>query len=105
MVNWIGIVSWGSNKGLSSRFCEDYRVWQEIPEEGWKIYRPKRCEYNNKDEVNNLKIPITITLFILRPTTGQVRHKSFFKVCPDTGPQPTRVRQNQKIPSALSEAP
>ena len=31
-------------------------------------------------------------LFILCPTTGQVRHKAFFKVDPDAGPQPTRVR-------------
>ena len=39
---------------------------------------------------------------ILRPTTGQVRHKAFFKVSPDAGPQPTRVQQNPKIPLAPS---
>ena len=38
--------------------------------------------------------------FVLRPTTGQVRHKAFLKMGPDAGPQPTRVRQNPKIPSA-----
>ena len=42
------------------------------------------------------------TLFILRPTTGQVRHKAFLKVGPDAGPQPTRVQQNPKISSAPS---
>ena len=41
-------------------------------------------------------------LFVLRPTTGQVRHKGFFKVAPDARPQPTRVRLNPKIPSAPS---
>ena len=40
--------------------------------------------------------------FVLRPTTGQVRHKAFFKVGPDAEPQPTRVQQNSKIPSAPS---
>ena len=43
-----------------------------------------------------------IYIFILRPTTGQVRHKAFFKVGPDAEPQPTRVQQNPKIPSAPS---
>ena len=46
-----------------------------------------------------------IYLFILRPTTGQIWHKDFFKVGPDAGPQSTRVRQNQKIPSAPSAPP
>ena len=41
-------------------------------------------------------------LFILRPTTGEVRHKAFFKVGPDAGPQPTRFRQIPKITSAPS---
>ena len=45
------------------------------------------------------------TLFVLRPTTGQVRHKAFCKVGSDAGPQPTRVRQNPKIPSAPSALP
>ena len=55
----------------------------------WSYYRPRSCR----------------TLFILRPTTGQVRHKAFFKVGPDAGLQPTRVRQNPKIPSAPSAFP
>ena len=46
-----------------------------------------------------------ISLFILRPTNRQVRHKAFFKVSLDTGPQPTRVWQNPKIPSAPSAFP
>ena len=29
------------------------RVQQEIAEEGRRTYRPKRCEYNNKDEDNS----------------------------------------------------
>ena len=31
-------------------------VWRETPEEGRRIYRPKRCDYNNKDEVDNSNI-------------------------------------------------
>ena len=44
----------GFNKGHSSKFREGSRV-QQIPEEGWRIYRPKRCENNNKDEDNSPK--------------------------------------------------
>ena len=44
-------------------------------------------------------------LFILCTTTGQVRHKAFFKVGPDAGPQPTRIQQNPKISSAPSAFP
>ena len=43
-----------------------------------------------------------IALFILCPTTGQVRHKALFKVGPNAGPQPIHVWQNLKIPLALS---
>ena len=50
-------------------------------------------------------VHIESALFILRPTTGQERHKAFLKVGPDAGPQPTRVRQNPKIPSAPSGSP
>ena len=46
-----------------------------------------------------------IHLFILCPTTGQIWHKAFFKVGPDAGPQPTRVRQNPKIPLSPSGRP
>ena len=42
------------NKGRSSKFHEGSRVWQ-TPEEGWRIYRPKRCGNNNKDEDNSPK--------------------------------------------------
>ena len=45
------------------------------------------------------------TFFVLSPTTRQVRNKAFFKVGPDAGPQPTRVRQDPKIPSAPSAFP
>ena len=43
----------GFNKGRSSKFHEGSRV--ETPEEGWRTYRPKLCENNNKDEDNSLK--------------------------------------------------
>ena len=57
MVNRIGTVyPCGSNKGFSSRFCVDSWVWHETPEEGRRTYRPKRCEYNNKDEVDGPNI-------------------------------------------------
>ena len=36
-------------------FCEGSIIWHEKPEEGWRTYRPKRCEYN-KDEVNSSNI-------------------------------------------------
>ena len=45
------------------------------------------------------------SLFVLRPTTGQVWHKVFFKVGLDAGTQPTRIWQNPKIPSAPSAFP
>ena len=44
----------GWNKGYSSRFCVGSQVRHEAPEESQKIYRPKRCQYNNEDE-NNCK--------------------------------------------------
>ena len=44
----------GFNKGRSSKFREGYRV-QQTPEEGWRIYQPKRCGNNNKDEDNSPK--------------------------------------------------
>ena len=52
-----------------------------------------------------LILVLLIVLFVLRPTTGQVQHKAFFKVGPDAGSQPTHVRQNPKIPSAPSAFP
>ena len=57
MVNRIGTVyPCGSNKGLSLKFCVDSRAQHETPEEGQRIYRPKHCDYNNKDEVNGPNI-------------------------------------------------
>ena len=46
----------GFNKGRSSKFREGSRV-RQTPEEGQRIYRPKRCGNNNKDEDNSLKNP------------------------------------------------
>ena len=43
-----------SNKGRSSKFREGSRI-RQIPEEGWRTYRPKRCGNNNKDEDNSPK--------------------------------------------------
>ena len=37
------------NKGRNSKFRVDFRV-RQTPEEGRRIYRPKRCENSNKDE-------------------------------------------------------
>ena len=42
------------NKGRSSKFREGSRV-QQTPEEGQRIYQPKRLGNNNKDEDNNPK--------------------------------------------------
>ena len=44
----------GFNKGRSSKLHEGSRV-RQTPEEGWRIYRPKRCRNNNKDEDNSPK--------------------------------------------------
>ena len=44
----------GFNKGRSSKFREGSRV-RQTPEEGRRIYRPKRCRNNNKDEDNSPK--------------------------------------------------
>ena len=53
MVNRIG----GSNKkGFNSRFWLDSWVRHESHKESRKTYRPKSCEYNNKDDFNSLNI-------------------------------------------------
>ena len=52
----------GFNKGPSSKFRDGFRV-RQIPEEGRRTYRPKRCENNNKDEDNSPK-----TLNDIKPT-------------------------------------
>ena len=46
----------GLNKARCSKFCVGSRV-RQTPEEGRRIYRSKRCEYNNKDENNSPKTP------------------------------------------------
>ena len=43
------------NKGRGSKFRVGSLVSQETPKEGSRAYRPKRCEYKNKDEDNSLK--------------------------------------------------
>ena len=43
------------SKGRGLKFCVGSRVQQETPEEGWRTYQLKCCEYNNKDEPNNSK--------------------------------------------------
>ena len=45
----------GLNKEHGSKFRVGSRVRQETPEEVRRTYRPKRCEYNNKDEDNSLE--------------------------------------------------
>ena len=44
----------GFNKGRSLKFCEGSRV-RQIPEEGWRTYRPKRRGNSNKDEDSSPK--------------------------------------------------
>ena len=41
-------------KGHSSKFREGSRV-RQTPEEGWRIYRSKRCGKNNNEEDNSPK--------------------------------------------------
>ena len=45
----------GLNKGHGSNSCVASRVWQETPEESWRTYQLKHCEYDNKDEDSSLK--------------------------------------------------
>ena len=52
MVNGIS----GLNKGRGSKLHVGFQVRQETLEEGWRTYRPKRYEYNNKDEDISPKI-------------------------------------------------
>ena len=44
------------NEGFSFRFCVGSLVWHETPEEGRGTYRPKCCEYYNKNGVNSPNI-------------------------------------------------
>ncbi len=45
----------GLNKGHGLKFHVGSRVRQETPEEGQRMHRPKRCEYNNNDEDSGVK--------------------------------------------------
>ena len=55
MVNGIRISDpCGLNKECGLKFHVGSKV-QQTTEEGRWTYRPKRCEYNNKDEDNSLK--------------------------------------------------
>ena len=44
----------GLNKGCGLKFRVDFQI-QQTPEEGWKTYHLKHCEYNNEDEDNSPK--------------------------------------------------
>ena len=44
----------GLNKGRDSKFHVGSRI-QQTPEEGWRAYKLKHCEYNYKDEDNRPK--------------------------------------------------
>ena len=41
------------NKVFDAKFCVDSRVQYETPEEGRRMHRSKRCEYNNEVEDHN----------------------------------------------------
>ena len=57
MVNGIRTVyNHGLNKGFGWKFYEVSLVCQETPEESQKKHRPKRCEYNNKEEDNDSEV-------------------------------------------------
>ena len=45
----------GLNKGRSSKFRVGSRRVRQKPEESRKVYRPKRCGNNYKDEDNSPK--------------------------------------------------
>ena len=56
----------------------------ETPEEGRRIYRPKRSDYSNKDEVNSLNSNYSYSYSNyqdssqkLRPTYNSIQHYSF----------------------------
>ena len=45
----------GLDKRCDPKFCVGFQVQQETPEEGWRTYWSKHCEYNNKNEDNSPK--------------------------------------------------
>ena len=99
---------------LTEQHETDIQVWNFV-NKVYKIVALSKffflyCEHwkefifgSNLDEFTDLETQFI--LFVLCPTTGQVWHKAFYKVGPDAGPQPTRVRQNPKIPLTLSAFP
>ena len=66
-----------SLQGFSLRFCVDSRVQHETPEEGQRIYQPKRCEDNNEDEDNSQNT--------LRDKNYQTSTQKFRQVIENTG--------------------
>ena len=73
MVNRIGTVyPCDSNKGFSSKFCVDIRVRHKTPDEGRRTYRPKRCDYDNKDAVSSPNI--------LSNDNYQTSYKKFWQI-------------------------
>ena len=64
----------GFNKERSSKFREGSRV-RQIPEEGQRTYRPKRCRNNNKDEDNSTK---TLNVMHRKRVTYEL-HYSYFR--------------------------
>ena len=79
MINRSGTVyPFGSNKGFSSIFWVDSWIRHETPEEGRRIYQPKRSDYNNKDEVNSPNILSNNKFQILLSiTNNSIKHQSF----------------------------
>ena len=80
----------GFNKGRSSKFHEDSRVWQ-IPEEVRRTYRPKRYGNNNKDEDSSPK-----TIY---DKNQQASSQKFRQQTPDEGRRthrPKRCGNNNK---------
>ena len=53
--SWTEPFIWTTGVGCSNSVNHD-QVQHETLEEKRRIYRPKRCEYNNKDEDNSLNI-------------------------------------------------
>ena len=49
---------------FTSRFRVDSWIRHETPEEGRRTYRPKHCEYNNKDEVNSPNIQSNVLFWL-----------------------------------------
>ena len=79
----------GFNKGRSSKFHVGSWV-QQTPEEGWRTYRLKRCENDNKNEDNSpkslndknhqalsQKLRTYVLQVLTKPSCCRSNHKSF----------------------------